>query len=200
MKSLQISKFLFCFFGIILLLITILHLNANETVDWTVEFETIDCALRVNQPKEFDLTIKNLRISHYQNSVHVVSSDPKIVQVSNSGFVDDFFEGTWRGTFIANPVGVGNVKISVEVERGSYTELSSERMTINVHRNRIVKSSSWIIHYTDRLINIVFYVTIGMTMNWRKWYDIVQRPAGLCDAFCVNTVLMLLVSKNHIHF
>lgn len=188
------SKILFCLFGIILLS------NANKSVDWAVEFETIDYDLRVNEAKEFDLMIKNLRIFNYQNSVHVICSDPKIVKVSDSGFVYDFFEGTWRGTFIATPIGVGNVNISVEVDRGSYTELSTERMTIKVHRNRIVTSGSWIIHYTDCLINIVFYVTIGMTMNWSKWRGIVQRPAGLCDAFCVNTVLMLLVSKNHILF
>lgn len=69
-----------------------------------------------------------------------------------------------------------------------------------MHRNRIVTTSSWIIHYTNRIINIVFYVTIGMTINWRKWRGIVQRPTGLCDAFCVNTVVMLLVSKNHCLF
>lgn len=108
----------------------ILLSNSNETVDWAVEFETIDCDLRVNQPKEFDLMIKNLRIFNYQNSVHVVCSNPKVVQLSNSGFVYDFIKGTWRGTFIATPIGVGNVSISVEVDRGSYTELSTERMKI----------------------------------------------------------------------
>lgn len=194
MTHLNVSQILLVFLGTILLFSNGL-IKANRSVDWDVEFETTNCEMRLMEPKEFDLTIENLRVFKYDDSVHVISSDPAIVQVSNTGFVYDFDEGRWRGVFIATPIGIGNVNISVEVKWSSHTETSSEKMAIKVHRNRITKFSFWIFDYTNNFITVVFYITIGMVLNWRKWYVVVQRPTGLFDVFCINVFIMLLVSK-----
>lgn len=188
------SKILLVFLVTILLSSNRL-IKASRSDDWDVEFETTNCEMRLTESREFNLTIKNLRIFNYDDSVRVVSSDPAVVQVSNTGFVYDFNEGRWRGIFIATPIGVGNVNISVEVTQSPHTETSSENMAIKVHRNRITAFSVWIFEYTNQVVSIIFYITIGMVMDWRKWYDIVQRPIGLCDVFCINMFIMLLVSE-----
>lgn len=168
----------------------------NRPVDWQAVFETNQSDLHVNERKQFNLVIKNLQIANYHDSsVNVISSDARIVRVSNVGFVYNFGGGTWRGTFIATPVGVGSVNISVEVDWGSQSETSNESMRINVHRNRIMPFSSWIFQYVDLSITVIFYITIGMVLEWSNWYDIVRRPAGLCDAFLINIVIMLMVSS-----
>lgn len=181
------------------IILAIVLLSSNQLTkanDWGVQFETNNVDLRMTEKKSFNLTIYNLRISQYHDSVHVVSSDPRIVQVSNTGFVYDFVNGSWKGSFSAIAVGVGNANVSVEVIRDTNTETSSETMEIKVHRNRIVALSSWFFYYFSLSVSIAFYITIGMVLDWRKCYAVIQRPAGLFDSMCILVILVIMVSKN----
>lgn len=199
MKSLKLSKILLCSFGTILLFSNCLA-KVNESIGWEVNFEGTQYELRVNEPKEFRIIIENLRISNYNDSVHVLSSDERIVQVTCTGFMYDFDESRWRGIFIATPVGIGSANVFVEVVWSTHTDTSSESLMINVHRNRFKIFDSLVFQYIDYFISIVFYVTIGMVLNWRKWCAIFQRPAGLCDVFCIDMIVMLLVSERIFFF
>lgn len=192
-------NFLISVLGVILLF-SIGNLKA-EQMKFHVKFDPIKSDLFVDESKMFDLVVWDLILSNRYNSIEVVSSNPKILQLSKLSFDYDLESHRLDGSFIATPFNIGSANISVNVKRENYSELSSERMEILVYPKKITTFLSLLnsinctfFSYANCILSIILYVNFGIALNWSKVKMVFKKPTPLFDVICIDLIIILLVS------
>lgn len=162
---------------------------------FTAKFEPNALTVHMEATETANLTLEGLPQLTTGSYIQVVSGDTKLAQITKQIQPSEVSNGRWTGTVDVVGVFLGQTNAYAELVRPNQEpERAEQYLSLT-----IIRLSRAIDHaFTGSVIVLVslLYVNFGAALDLKKLKGIVTKPIGPAIGFCMQFIVMPLVSEN----
>lgn len=160
---------------------------------FTATFEPNALSVHMQESETGNLTLDGLPQLSTGSYVQIISGNEMLATISKQIQPSEVINGRWSGTFDVHGVFLGKTNAYVELVQPNQTpERANEFLPLTIIRlNRAIDHA-----FTGSVAVLVslLYINFGAALDVTKLKGIIKKPIGPAIGFCMQFILMPLVS------